>query len=221
MQENIFDKKEERLKRYKSMNDSELLKELLRCILEFEPNEMHKDTALAIDYFLDLEESIQSLMMKKSRLDMLVEFQKAFKSNIGKEQFKVSDGEKELRINLISEELEELKEAIAVSDKIEILDALCDLEYVLLGTIVSFGFHHVFEDAFREVHRSNMSKLLEAKTIGDAHQFGIDFDDKYGKGNWDYRLSGKPNCLMAIRLSDGKILKPSGYSSPDLVPFID
>jgi len=64
-----------------------------------------------------------------------------------------------LRINLIAEELEELKEALAAGDVVEVLDALTDLQYVLDGAYLSFGLHDVKHAAFSEVHRSNMSKL--------------------------------------------------------------
>ena len=65
----------------------------------------------------------------------------------------------ELRINLLAEELDELKVALAEDDKVEVLDALIDLQYVLDGAFLSLGFADVKEAAFNEVHRSNMSKL--------------------------------------------------------------
>lgn len=65
----------------------------------------------------------------------------------------------DLRVSLIQEELNELKDAIADNNMVEVLDALVDLQYVLSGTILEFGLQHVFEDAFREVHSSNMTKL--------------------------------------------------------------
>ncbi len=68
---------------------------------------------------------------------------------------------KELRINLLAEELDELKEALAADDMVEVLDALIDLQYVLDGAFLSFGLHPVKEAAFAEVHASNMSKLGE------------------------------------------------------------
>ncbi|MCB9991400.1 MAG: nucleoside triphosphate pyrophosphohydrolase family protein [Rhodospirillales bacterium] len=64
-----------------------------------------------------------------------------------------------LRINLIAEELDELKEALADGDIVEVLDALTDLQYVLDGAYLSFGLQHLKHTAFDEVHRSNMSKL--------------------------------------------------------------
>ncbi len=67
----------------------------------------------------------------------------------------------DLRINLLAEELDELREALEAGDMVEVLDALTDLQYVLDGAYLSFGLHHLKEDAFNEVQRSNMSKLGE------------------------------------------------------------
>jgi predicted HAD superfamily Cof-like phosphohydrolase len=43
---------------------------------------------------------------------------------------------------------------------VEIADALCDLQYVLSGAILEFGFGGKFKSLFEEVHRSNMSKVV-------------------------------------------------------------
>ncbi len=64
-----------------------------------------------------------------------------------------------LRINLLAEEVEELKEALDAGDLVEVLDALTDIQYVLDGAYLSFGLHDVKMAAFEEVQRSNMSKL--------------------------------------------------------------
>lgn len=68
---------------------------------------------------------------------------------------------RQLRRELIQEELLELDAAMDENDTVEVLDALCDLMYVVLGTIDKLGFNEIFLDAFVEVHKSNMSKLGE------------------------------------------------------------
>ena len=62
-----------------------------------------------------------------------------------------------LRINLISEELEEFKEAIKNHDLKEAVDALTDILYVTYGAGHSFGVN--LDKCFDEVQQSNMSKL--------------------------------------------------------------
>ncbi len=65
----------------------------------------------------------------------------------------------QLRLRLLQEELDELKEALEKGDVVEVLDALTDLQYVLDGAFLAFGLHGLKKAAFDEVHRSNMSKL--------------------------------------------------------------
>ena len=64
-----------------------------------------------------------------------------------------------LRIDLIKEELDELKEAIENKDIVEVADALTDILYVTYGAGHAFGLD--LDKCFEEVQRSNMSKLDE------------------------------------------------------------
>jgi predicted HAD superfamily Cof-like phosphohydrolase len=57
-----------------------------------------------------------------------------------------------------------LKQARA-GDMVEVLDALADIGYILAGTIINHGMQHIYDDAFNEVHRSNMAKLVDGKAI--------------------------------------------------------
>jgi len=65
----------------------------------------------------------------------------------------------QLRIDLIQEELNELKEAINNNDIVEVADALTDILYVTYGAGHSFGVN--LDSCFNEVQNSNMSKLGE------------------------------------------------------------
>ena len=65
----------------------------------------------------------------------------------------------ELRKKLIDEEFNELKDAINENDLIEVADALTDILVVTYGAGVAFGSD--LDKCFKEVHRSNMSKLSE------------------------------------------------------------
>ena len=65
----------------------------------------------------------------------------------------------QLRVDLIAEELNELVDALAKDDMVEIADALTDILYVTYGAGVAFGID--LDTCFTEVHRSNMSKLGE------------------------------------------------------------
>jgi predicted HAD superfamily Cof-like phosphohydrolase len=69
----------------------------------------------------------------------------------------IDDGTRALRERLIHEEFEELKEAMAKDDLVGIAKEMADLLYVVYGTAVSYGID--MEPVFREVHRSNMTKV--------------------------------------------------------------
>ena len=69
-----------------------------------------------------------------------------------------------LRLNLIKEELEELKEAMQNKDIKEVADALTDILYVTYGAGHAFGIN--LDKCFQEVQNSNMSKLgVDGKPI--------------------------------------------------------
>lgn len=53
---------------------------------------------------------------------------------------------------------EELNEYTAAESKKQILDSLCDQQYVLFGTVLAHGLGGIFWDAFCEIHWSNMTK---------------------------------------------------------------
>ena len=63
----------------------------------------------------------------------------------------------QLRLDLINEELQELKEAIENKDILEVADALTDILYVTYGAGHAFGID--LDKCFQEVQNSNMSKL--------------------------------------------------------------
>ena len=151
----------------------------------------------------------------------LVGLVKEFYIAFGQQEFLEKEMTKErmeLRERLFDEELKEYNDAEKNNDKVEMLDAVCDMCYILVGTLLEkhkgnvdavtdviyfeeddkskfiFGkvfkneFNDIFVKAFEEVHRSNMSKLQDGKAIFRA---------------------------------DGKILKGAGYFRPNLKQFIN
>ena len=73
-----------------------------------------------------------------------------------------------LRLDLISEELSELNEAIEKKDIKEVADDLTDILYVTYGAGHSFGIN--LDKCFEEVQNSNMSKLgPDNKPIYNEH----------------------------------------------------
>ena len=86
-------------------------------------------------------------------------FMKTFGQEVkGKPSFS-TDKINKLRIDLIKEELDELKEAMDNNDLLEVADALTDILYVTYGAGHAFGIN--LDKCFDEVQNSNMSKLSE------------------------------------------------------------
>lgn len=71
----------------------------------------------------------------------------------------IGDRDALLRYKLIREENEEYLEAALRGDLVEVADALGDILYILCGTLLKHGLEHKIDEVFREIQRSNMSKL--------------------------------------------------------------
>lgn len=92
-----------------------------------------------------------------------------------------------LYFDLIKEEFEELSEAMAAGDTIEVLDAIVDILVVTIGAGHSIGAD--VEGAWGEVMKTNFAKI----------------DPETGK---------------VRKREDGKVLKPEGWTPPELNSFI-
>ena len=86
-------------------------------------------------------------------------FMKTFGQEVKTKPSFSSDKINKLRIDLIKEELDELKEAMDNNDLLEVADALTDILYVTYGAGHAFGID--LDRCFDEVQNSNMSKLDE------------------------------------------------------------
>lgn len=116
-----------------------------------------------------------------------------------------------LRINLLQEELDELKQAIAEQDLTGIADALADLQYVLSGAVLEFGLGERFKRLFEEVQRSNMSKVCQS--LEDAEATVSYYRNKDGTEGYIEESDG---VFLVYRRSDHKVLKSVRYSPADL-----
>lgn len=87
---------------------------------------------------------------------MVTAFHQAFDIVIGSSPAIPDDSTCTLRLTLIQEEFDELREALRERDVAAVAKELADLLYVVYGTAVSCGID--MTPVFQEVHRSNMSK---------------------------------------------------------------
>ena len=86
-------------------------------------------------------------------------FMKTFGQDVKNKPSFSTDKINKLRIDLITEELNELQEAMKNNDLLEVADALTDILYVTYGAGHAFGID--LDKCFNEVQNSNMSKLDE------------------------------------------------------------
>ena len=86
-------------------------------------------------------------------------FMKTFGQEVKSKALFSTDKINKLRIDLIKEELDELKQAMDNKDLLEVADALTDILYVTYGAGHAFGIN--LDKCFDEVQNSNMSKLAE------------------------------------------------------------
>ena len=122
-----------------------------------------------------------------TNFDKVGVFMKTFGQEVKEKPSLSSDKINQLRISLIKEELDELKEAMDSRDLLEVADALTDLLYVTYGAGHAFGID--LDKCFEEVQNSNMSKLGDdGKPI--YNEFG-----KVMKGPNYY----KPNLIKYIK----------------------
>ena len=101
---------------------------------------------------------------RKLTMDEATEHVRAFHNafgipNANKPIGDIGDRDALLRYKLIREENEEYLDAALRGDLVEVADALGDLLYILCGTLLKHGLEHKMDEVFREIQRSNMSKL--------------------------------------------------------------
>ena len=129
--------------------------------------------------------------MYKKMIEQVKEFYIAFKQEEFLEKHGITPERMNKRLDWFKEETEELIEAKEKKDKVQILDAIIDMIYIRIGTLleyhkgneimidflaendielkncINYFYNHfgynpkLLEDAFMEIHRSNLSKLDE------------------------------------------------------------
>ena len=149
-------------------------------------------------------------------LQSVSEFHKTFNAPILESPQIPSKERCELRVALLQEELNELKQAIEDNDLVEIADALADLQYVLSGAILEFGLKEKFNTLFDEVQRSNMSKACTSQQ--EALATLSHYKQKDGTEGRYEEVNGK---YIVYRKVDNKVLKSVGYSPASLEDIIN
>jgi predicted HAD superfamily Cof-like phosphohydrolase len=153
---------------------------------------------------------------------------------------------RKLRLSLIFEEMVELAQAMGCTDKLEklcekhkigshkwlfnggepgeevtynrkeTLDALCDLQYVLSGSTISLGYTNIFDDAFQDVHDSNMTKMCN--NTKQAEETINYYKTERGEEQ-ELSIVPKGDKFIVLR-ADGKVMKNIHYTAVELSKYI-
>jgi len=97
-------------------------------------------------------------------------------------------------------------------NNLEELDALCDLQYVLNGKILTGGYHKVFDAAFDQVQENNMTKAHRSE---EHAKITLSKSDLVLSGN----IEEKQGYYIVTNAS-GKIIKPWDHKKVSLEKFI-
>lgn len=108
--------------------------------------------------------------MPTSRNELLLEFAQAVIDLSADLEPHIREDIRILRGHLILEEAGEMIKAMAEGDEVAALDGASDLQYVLSGTCVTFDWPA--DEAFSEVHVSNMSKQRKGDDPGRVRDKG-------------------------------------------------
>lgn len=152
--------------------------------------------------------------MGKTNYEKVLEFNEAFGIvNQTSPQLDIFSKNKKLldyRMSLVTEEYNELKDAVETSDFVEIVDALSDLEYVCAGFFTALGIDN--DKAFQIVHESNMSKLCktEEEAIESVKRYKQEVPQRYDTPN--YRKANDNKHYIVYNESTMKILKSYKYT---------
>ena len=154
-------------------------------------------------------------MKEPKTLSAVAEFHKTFQHPVLDTPQIPDEKRCTLRISLLAEELNELKEAVEDKDLVEIADALCDIQYVLSGAVLEFGLKDKFKDLFDEVQRSNMSKACKTREEAERTQ------THYQKQGVESRIEEIDGKFLVFRIPDNKTLKSVDYSPADLASILE
>jgi predicted HAD superfamily Cof-like phosphohydrolase len=147
-------------------------------------------------------------------LNQVAEFHRTFKHPIEPQPVIPAAERCQLRVALLREELQELEDAIAANDLVEVADALCDIQYVLSGAVLEFGLGDQFRQLFDEVQRSNMSKTCHNQAEAEATAA------HYRQKGTDCYIQASGDHWLVYREGDQKTLKSINYSPADIAGIL-
>ena len=184
----------------------------------------------------------ESMENSSDYLGKVKEFMTTFGQPVLDKPTPLPEDRQKLRIALIFEELKEYAEAsgmveyfaklcdehyvdihnnpnpdiqiVEVINEVEQLDALLDLQYVISGAVHEHGFGEIFDEAFEEVHNSNMSKACSDLATA------LRTIDKYAEEGIEVHCDTNSLPIVVYRAEDNKVLKSIDYKPAQLAQFL-
>ncbi len=130
-----------------------------------------------------------------------------------------------LRLRLIVEEVGELASAIAEGDAVEAADALADISYVTVGGALAFGLP--LPEVWEAVQASNMTKFPPCPACKVDLADAMLLDESLYVQDAMHMLVDRKSCKtcgglgrVAIKDANGKVLKPHGWTKPDIAKVL-
>jgi predicted HAD superfamily Cof-like phosphohydrolase len=156
-----------------------------------------------------------------TNFEKVLAFNKAFGAIINQTpQHNIFDSDPELvknRLSLITEEYEELLDAVKQKSLDLVLDSCIDQVYVIWGFLQALGILNA-DKAFDLVHESNMSKLCKNKKEAIATVEFYKNDKRYDSPT--YKISTDEKYFVVYNESTGKILKSINYKPVSFVSLL-
>jgi predicted HAD superfamily Cof-like phosphohydrolase len=212
---------------------------------ETELYQLFEDGRYTPEETIQIVDQIKSIIDCNSTIVEVRQFMEVFEQTVNNEPTFPDAKTLELRLSLELEELIEFAEACGIEiygylqrllfkksqdihydmenkrehikpNLVKALDAKLDQRYVNDGTIISLGMSKIFDEAFEEVHESNMSKccLNEQEVSDTIKKYLVEGIPVISKENSTERL------FLILRKSDNKVLKSINYKPAQLSKFI-
>ena len=111
----------------------------------------------------------------KKQINLVKEFHEKFKVPVRNSPSLIPEDRSNNRYLLVKEEIEEYLLGVSNKDIENITKELCDILYIVYGTILEHGLQDKIELIFEDVYKSNMSK--------DYHKYKMVKGTKYFKSD--------------------------------------
>ena len=151
----------------------------------------------------------------------LVGLVKEFYIAFGQQEFlekEITDERIKLRKKLFDEEFKEYEAAEKNNNRVEMLDAVCDMYYIYIGTLLELHKGNIGDVASRIFFLSDEKTdfLFKLETENEFDKILPKAFEEVYQSNMSKLENGK-----AIFRKDGKILKGKNYFRPNLKQFIE